>query len=142
MLYCKNVADGSKDEVTPIDHFPCLRLLLVHSKQPRSTSDQIEKVRRLKDEQPELFARILDQSSQLTKKALQFFSIFFPGYFDDRYNRQATVENLGPLFCDNQKLLVRLGASHPLLDRVYEVVPGQSLQEPVVDVPSYFLTQT
>lgn len=31
------------------------------------------------------------------------------------------VENLGHLFCDNQKLLARLGASHSRLDRVCEL---------------------
>lgn len=63
----------------------------------------------------------MDQTGQLTEKALQFFSSSSPDYFGDRYDRQATVENLGGLFCDNQKLLVRLGASHPLLDRVCEL---------------------
>lgn len=125
VLFCKNVVDGRDEDksssITPINHFPSLRLLLVHTKQPRTTADQVEKVRRLKNEQPELFGQTLDQTGQLTEKALQFFSSSSPDYFGDRYDRQATVQNLGGLLCDNQKLLVRLGASHPLLDRVCEL---------------------
>ncbi|CAG8282174.1 unnamed protein product [Penicillium salamii] len=119
VLFRKNVVDGKVEDkpsvVTSIDHFPSLRLLLVNTKQPRTTADQVEKVRRLKSEQPELFEQTLDHIGQLTEKALQIFSSSYP---DHHHNRQDTVKTLGRLFCDNQKLLVRLGASHPLFDRV------------------------
>ncbi|RJE26833.1 mevalonate kinase [Aspergillus sclerotialis] len=125
VLFCKNMVvgrdKGKPSSITPINQFPSLRLLLVHTKQPRTTVDQVEKVRRLKNEQPGLFEQTLDQIGQLTEKALKFFSSFSPDYFGDRHDRQTTVENLGGLLCDNQKLLARLGVSHPLLDRICEL---------------------
>lgn len=52
VLFSRKMVDGRYEDepsfVTPVDCFPSLHLLLVHTKQPRTTADQVEKVRRLK----------------------------------------------------------------------------------------------
>ena len=125
VLFRKNMKDGGDNDkpssVTPIDHFPTLRLLLVHTKQPHTTAEQVGKVRQLKNKEPELVEQTLDAIGQLTEEALQLLSSSSPEEFGNGKDRAATITNLGRLFSDNQELLVRLGTSHPRLDRVCEL---------------------
>ncbi|KAK3302886.1 mevalonate kinase [Chaetomium strumarium] len=104
--------------VTPLVNFPKLRLLLVDTRQPRSTATQVEKVRRLKDNHPTTIDLVLDAIGQLTASALELLS-------SANFNGNGTcdaLDRLGMLTRMNHGLLDALGVSHPRLQRVCELV--------------------
>ncbi|KAK0628877.1 mevalonate kinase [Bombardia bombarda] len=116
VLFHKNTS--GPPSVTPLVNFPKLRLLLVDTRQPRSTATQVEKVRRLKDNHPKTTELILDTIGQLTASALELIS---STTFDGNSTYEA-IERLGTLIRMNHGLLVALGVSHPCLERVRELV--------------------
>ncbi|KAK4130913.1 ribosomal protein S5 domain 2-like protein [Trichocladium antarcticum] len=112
VLFQKNTSGPAS--VTPLVDFPKLRLLLVDTKQPRSTAMQVEKVRRLKDRHPTTTGLVLDTIGQLTDSALELLcSANFSG--NGTYD---ALDRLGTLIRMNHGLLDALGVSHPRLQRV------------------------
>ncbi|KAF6813039.1 mevalonate kinase [Colletotrichum plurivorum] len=107
-----------ESKVTRINEFPKLRLLLVDTRQTRSTAAQVEKVRRLKTDFCTLTGSILDGIGQATNSALDIIS---SADFDGGGRREA-LERLGTLIRINHGLLVSLGVSHPRLGRICELV--------------------
>ncbi|KAK7420955.1 Mevalonate kinase [Neonectria punicea] len=114
VLFHKNTS--GPPSVTPLLNFPKLRLLLVDTRQPRSTATQVGKVRRLKDDHPMTIELILDAIGQLTASALELIS---STNFDDNVD---AIDRLGTLIRMNHGLLDALGVSHPCLERVRELV--------------------
>jgi mevalonate kinase len=106
--------DSESSSVTPLTKFPKLPLLLVDTRQPRSTATQVEKVTTLKSNHPVLTEWILDGIGKLTTSALELIS---SADFDD-----SALERLGTLIQFNHGLLVSLGVSHPRLERIRELV--------------------
>ncbi|KND92853.1 Mevalonate kinase [Tolypocladium ophioglossoides CBS 100239] len=104
--------------VTPLANFPKLRLLLVDTRQSRSTATQVEKVRSLKKNHPMMIESILDAISQLTASALELIS--FTDF--DGNSMSNAINRLGDLIRVNHGLLVALGVSHPRLERIRELV--------------------
>ncbi|KAK1623302.1 mevalonate kinase [Colletotrichum phormii] len=102
--------------VTPLDNFPTLPLLLIDTKQPRTTARQVENVRKLKDANPEVIGSILDAIGSVAEETLEFLPSDAT-HFNDEKKREA-IEKLGGLIRKNQSLLIRLNVSHPSLDRV------------------------
>lgn len=103
--------------VKPILNFPELPLLLVNSRQPRSTATEVAKVGALKKEHPVVTDSMLDCIDHVTGSAYEFIST--EGF--DRDSTEA-VDHFGRLFRINHGLLVSLGASHPRLERIRELV--------------------
>ncbi|TPX10703.1 uncharacterized protein E0L32_008272 [Thyridium curvatum] len=104
--------------VTSLANFPKLPLLLVDTRQSRSTATQVEKVKILKANHPELTQTILDAIGKLTASALELVSSAeFQGS-----GASDAVQHLGTLISINHGLLVSLGVSHPRLERVRELV--------------------
>lgn len=117
VLFQKKNTSGPPS-VTPLVNFPKLQLLLVDTRQPRSTATQVEKVRRLKDDHPITTDSVLDTIGQLTTSALELIS---STNFNDNGTYNA-INRLGELIRMNHGLLYALGVSHPRLERVCELV--------------------
>ncbi|KAE8351897.1 ribosomal protein S5 domain 2-type protein [Aspergillus coremiiformis] len=103
--------------VSSLPHFPELPLLLVDTRQSRSTAVEVAKVGQLKEEQPLVTESILDTIEKVNASAQDLIretpSTGIP---------MDTLERLGALIRINHGLLVSLGVSHPRLERIRELV--------------------
>jgi mevalonate kinase len=103
--------------VVSVPNFPELPLLLVNTKQPRSTAVEVAKVGALKKAHPVVTESMLHSIDQVTTSAHDLMRCSdFDGESDE------TLEHLGSLFRINHGLLVSLGVSHPRLERIRELV--------------------
>ncbi|KAL1846766.1 hypothetical protein VTK73DRAFT_216 [Phialemonium thermophilum] len=123
VLFHKNTS--GPPAVTPLVDFPKLRLLLVDTRQPRSTAMQVAKVRRRREDHPATVDLVLGAIGQLTHAALALFSsaaseVEGPPDSD-------VVDRLGTLMRVNHGLLDALGVSHPRLERVRELVDASGI---------------
>ncbi|KAK2877109.1 hypothetical protein FQN49_001408 [Arthroderma sp. PD_2] len=103
--------------VTPILDFPELPLLLINSRQPRSTATEVAKVGALKKAHPAITESVLDSIGLVTENAHRLIT---SDDFDESCND--TIDHFGQLFRINHGLLVSLGVSHPRLERIRELV--------------------
>ncbi|KAI0011068.1 mevalonate kinase [Xylariaceae sp. FL0662B] len=103
--------------VTPLWDFPELPLLLVDTKQPKSTAVEVAKVLKLKNTHGGLVASILDAMDKVTRSAE---SLIEEEYFDSE--EPDSIRRVGELMSINHGLLASLGVSHPRLERVRELV--------------------
>ncbi len=101
--------------VTPLFKFPELPLLLVNTKQQRSTAIEVGKVAALKKEQPVVTEHVLDAIDKVTEAAHTQIG----KHYDELDN---STQVLGELMKMNHGLLVSLGVSHPRLERIRELV--------------------
>lgn len=108
--------------VKPLWNFPELPLLLVDTKQARSTSVQLAKVATLKDTHPEILESILHAIDKVSEDAASLIS------HEDFANEElSSLEALGKLMTINHGLLVALGVSHPRLERIRELVDHEGI---------------
>ncbi|KAH0542213.1 hypothetical protein FGG08_003335 [Glutinoglossum americanum] len=103
--------------VTLLKNFPELPLLLVNTRQSRSTHTEVAKVGVLKKAHPVVTNMMLDAIDKVTESAHTLIS---SPKFDK--NDPATLQHLGELIVINHGLLVSLGVSHPKLERIRELV--------------------
>jgi mevalonate kinase len=104
-------------QVTPLSTFPELPLLLVNTKQSRSTSKEVAKVAAMKEKYPGITEATLNSIDQVTKSAHKL--ITSPDFDVDA---DCNLEHLGDLFRINHGHLVSLGVSHPKLEYIREIV--------------------
>jgi mevalonate kinase len=102
--------------VTAIPKFPELPLLLVNTRQSRSTAVEVAKVGKLRESHPQVTEAILDTIDQVAMSAHELIAS------DEFEEDDDALENLGSLFRVNHGLLVSLGVSHPRLERIRELV--------------------
>ncbi len=104
-------------KVTPVRDFPELPLLLVNTRQQRSTATEVAKVGAMKKKHPKMTEATLDSIDHVTVSAHKL--IISPDFdpHDD-----ASLESLGDHFRINHGLLVSLGVSHPKLEHIRELV--------------------
>ena len=104
-------------KVTPLRNFPELPLLLVNTKQARSTATEVAKVGALKESLPAITEAILNTIDAVTLSAYKLVS-------SANFNQKDphTTETLGKLMNVNHGQLVSLGVSHPRLERIRELV--------------------
>lgn len=95
---------------TNMRNFPSLKLLLTNTKQPRRTADLVGNVSRLTTEYPKTFEAILNAMDHLT---IEGYQLMIRPTLDD-----ADKARLRELFEINHGLLVALGVSHPVLEKV------------------------
>ncbi|KAI9660867.1 MAG: Mevalonate kinase [Trizodia sp. TS-e1964] len=102
--------------VTPLRNFPELPLLLVNTRQARSTAAEVAKVATLKREHPVVANMMLEAIDSVTESAHHLIS--------ENFNREdpESLRHLGELIRINHGLLVSLGVSHPKLERIRELV--------------------
>lgn len=103
--------------VIPLYGFPELPLLLVNTRQTRSTAVELAKVASLKTSQPVIIGLVLDAIDRITESAHKLISVS-----DLDEDNEDAVETLGELLRINHGLLVSLGVSHPRLERISELV--------------------
>lgn len=103
--------------VVPLHSFPELPLLLVNTRQSRSTATEVAKVANLKNVHPELTENILNAIGLVTESAHKLLT---SPDFDS--TSHASLKYLGELVTINHGLLVSLGVSHPKLERIREII--------------------
>ncbi|KAH8726319.1 mevalonate kinase [Phaeosphaeriaceae sp. PMI808] len=103
--------------VIPLHSFPELPLLLVNTRQSRSTSTEVAKVANLKAVHPALTENILNAIGLVTESAHKLLT---SPDFDPKSH--ASLQYLGELVTINHGLLVSLGVSHPKLERIREII--------------------
>ncbi len=104
-------------KVTSLRNFPELPLLLVNSRQPRSTATEVAKVSALKKAHPIVTESMLDSIGKITESAHELIASQ-----DYDQNDSRSIEKLGALINMNHGLLVSLGVSHPKLEQIRELV--------------------
>ena len=116
VLYQKQEA-GKKPRILPLHSFPELPLLLVNTRQSRSTAVEVAKVATLLQNHPTLTENILDAIGQITESAYKLITA--PDFDPESH---ASLKYLGDLVTINHGLLVSLGVSHPRLERIRELI--------------------
>lgn len=103
--------------VAPIWNFPELPLLLVNTRQSRSTAVEVAKVATLKNNHSILTEHILDSIGLVTESAHKLLT-------SEDFNPKSptALKHLGDLVTINHGLLVALGVSHPKLERIRELI--------------------
>lgn len=113
----KRTKPGQNPHVRPMHDFPVLPLLLVDTKQSRSTAVEVAKVGAIKTAHPEVADLILNAIDKITESAHGLVSS--P---DFKANDPQSLQKIGELIRINHGLLVSLGVSHPKLERVRELI--------------------
>ncbi|KAF5018132.1 hypothetical protein F66182_9895 [Fusarium sp. NRRL 66182] len=108
--------------VRPLWDFPELPLLLVDTRQAKSTAHEVAKVAKLKQNHPKLVASILDAMDKVTNTAA---GLIENTVFDNE--SETDLNKIGELMTINHGLLVSLGVSHPRLERVRELVDHEGI---------------
>ncbi|KAF7718056.1 Mevalonate kinase [Penicillium ucsense] len=103
--------------VIPVPQFPELPLLLVDTRQSRSTMTEVAKVGELKKAHPVVTESILNAIDQVTCSAQRLLET--PDFVGDS---DETLAHFGTLIRINHGFLVSLGVSHPRLERIRELV--------------------
>ena len=103
--------------VVPLHSFPELPLLLVNTRQSRSTATEVAKVANLLKAHPALTENILNAIGLVTESAHKLLT---SPDFDS--TSPAALKHLGELVTINHGLLVSLGVSHPKLERIREII--------------------
>lgn len=103
--------------VKSLKQFPELPLLLVDTRQPKSTAAEVAKVAQLKKTHPAVTEHILDGIDNITESA---HSLVTSEGFDPE--DPAFIARLGELVTINHGLLFSLGVSHPKLERLRHMV--------------------
>lgn len=108
--------------VRPLWDFPELPLLLVDTKQPRSTSNEVAKVAKLKETYPKLVGGILDTIDKVTRTAEALID-----HEDFDSEETDSLQRIGDLMTINHGQLMSLGVSHPRLERVRALVDHEGI---------------
>lgn len=103
--------------VVPLYNFPELPLLLVNTRQSRSTATEVAKVGTLRKKHPALTENILNAIGLVTESAHKLITA--PDF--DATSHES-LQYLGELVTINHGLLVSLGVSHPKLERIREII--------------------
>ncbi|KAL6706888.1 Mevalonate kinase [Coniothyrium glycines] len=103
--------------VKTLYNFPELPLLLVNTRQSRSTATEVAKVGHLHKQHPALTENILNAIGLITESAHKLITA--PDF--DATSHES-LKYLGELVTMNHGLLVSLGVSHPKLERVRELI--------------------
>jgi mevalonate kinase len=109
-------------KVQPLWNFPELPLLLVDTRQPKSTAAEVAKVGALKKMHPQITEAVLDAIDKVSEGAARL--IAQPDFDPEEVS---SLEDLGRLMTINHGLLVALGVSHPRLERIRELVDHEGI---------------
>lgn len=113
---------GKPPRVRPMWNFPELPLLIVDTRQAKSTSVEVAKVAALKKMHPQITESILNAIDKVSEGAMHLIN---QEDFDSENAR--CLEDLGKLLTINHGLLVALGVSHPRLERIRELVDHEGI---------------
>uniref|UniRef100_A0A0B7JYP3 Mevalonate kinase n=1 Tax=Bionectria ochroleuca TaxID=29856 RepID=A0A0B7JYP3_BIOOC len=110
--------------VRPLWDFPELPLLLVDTKQAKSTAFEVAKVGTLNKAHPDLVGSILDAMGKVTTTVADLIE-----EEDFDATDEEDLRRVGELMTINHGLLVSLGVSHPRLERIRELLPSERLNK-------------
>jgi len=116
VLY-QRTGPGLPPRIVPLHSFPELPLLLVNTRQSRSTAVEVAKVATLRTNHPALTENILNSIGLITESAHKLLTT--PGFDPTSIE---SLKYLGDLVTINHGLLVALGVSHPKLERIREII--------------------
>ncbi len=116
VLFQRNDYD-KPPSVVPLYNFPELPLLLVNTRQSRSTAVEVAKVATLRKAHPAIVETILNAIGLVTESAHKLITA--PDFDPTSH---ASLKHLGELVTVNHGLLVSLGVSHPKLERIREII--------------------
>ncbi|KAF1815678.1 mevalonate kinase [Eremomyces bilateralis CBS 781.70] len=102
--------------VKRLNTFPELPLLLVNTRQSRSTATEVAKVANLRKSFPTIAESVLSAIDNITESAHTLLTS------DDFDADSTTLKTLGELAAINHGLLVALGVSHPKLERLRALI--------------------
>ncbi|KAL9095631.1 MAG: hypothetical protein Q9165_002063 [Trypethelium subeluteriae] len=106
--------------VRMLRRFPSLPLLLVNTRQVRSTATEVAKVAALRERHPEIADGVLEAIGRVTGSADE---VIARAEGEGREGvGEETIRHLGELMGINHGLLVALGVSHPKLERLRALV--------------------
>ncbi|CAH0040661.1 unnamed protein product [Clonostachys solani] len=108
--------------VRPLWDFPELPLLLVDTKQAKSTAYEVAKVGTLNKTHPDLVGSILDAMGKVTTTVADLIE-----EEDFDATDEDDLRRVGELMTINHGLLVSLGVSHPRLERIRELVDHEGI---------------
>ncbi|PNS17729.1 mevalonate kinase [Sphaceloma murrayae] len=117
----QRLAPGQPPRIDTIRSFPELPLLVVDTKQPKSTSLEVSKVRLLRERHPVVVEGILDAIHGVTEEARALITTVDAGKGAsevDGGSAEELVLRLGELVTLNHGLLSALGTSHPRLEEL------------------------
>lgn len=114
--------NSNPPSVRPLWTFPELPLLLVDTRQAKSTAYEVAKVAKLKETHPKLVGSILDAMDKVTGTAAQLID---DATFDE--TEEENLKRVGELMAINHGLLVSLGVSHPRLERIRELTDHEGI---------------
>jgi len=118
---------SSKPSITTLRHIPELPLLIVDTKQPKSTAAQVAKVAAIKAALPVVVDPILDAMDHITTQAAALFETM-PSAATSATSKTElpsaadAVGKLGQLITLNHGLLYTLGVSHPRLEELKRAI--------------------
>jgi len=110
---------GAKPTITSLQKFPELPLLIVDTKQQKSTARQVALVRELKTRHPGVVDSVLDAIDNITVSAAGLIG----SYEDDR----EFLTRMGELVGLNHDLLRTLGVSHAKLELLRDMVESSGV---------------
>ncbi|PFH59425.1 hypothetical protein XA68_12402 [Ophiocordyceps unilateralis] len=114
--------------VRPLLTFPQLPLLLVDTRQAKSTAHEVAKVAALESRHPDVVQSVLEAMDQVTCSAdilLESRALQAPTSVKTATDLE--THHLGELMRINHGLLVSLGVSHPRIERVRELVDHEGI---------------
>lgn len=121
-LVYRRADSANAPSVKPLWHFPELPLLVVDTKQPKSTAVEVAKVAALKKTHPHITESIINTIDMVSEGAQTLIS---DPDFDSE--ERSSLEQLGKLMTINHGLLSALGVSHPRLERIRELVDHEGI---------------
>ncbi|PSK55239.1 Mevalonate kinase [Elsinoe australis] len=116
VVFARSTTPGKGPSIDTIRNFPELPLLVVDTKQAKSTEYEVAKVRELRDKHTAVVEPILEAIHQVTESARALIA------GSEGQGSEEMVEKLGELVVLNHGLLFALGKSHPRLEELREVV--------------------
>ncbi|KAG5950353.1 hypothetical protein E4U53_005216 [Claviceps sorghi] len=108
--------------VRPLWDFPLLPLLIVDTRQIKSTAHELAKVAKLKATHPKLLDALLHAMDKTANSAAELIA---HAEFDEQ--DEESLRKLGQLMTINHGLLVSLGVSHPRLERIRELIDHEGV---------------
>jgi mevalonate kinase len=108
----------SERSILTYSSFPELPLLLVNTKHPRRTSEQVAAIRKLLTSHEDITNSMLDTIDKITNEAHAIISD--PDF--SSHPGSPSLVRLGELIRINHGILVSLGVSHPKLERIRELI--------------------
>lgn len=100
--------------------FPELPLLLIDTRQPKSTAAEVAKVGALKKKHPQVVEGILDSIDAIVRSV--YDTIEKTDFDTSGTEAEDAITHLGELMSINHGLLTSLGVSHPRLERLRHLV--------------------